>query len=420
MKQRVIKTEDQYEKALARIEELFDAIPGSQEEEELELLAILVEKYEDIHYPIGLPGPIEGIKFRMDQQNLTQKDMVKYIGSLSKVSEVLNGKRPLSLSMIRSLHEGLGIPYEVLLHEEGKQLEACKYNIRDYPFTEMFKRDYFPSFTGNLSRAKDHSEELLTDFFSEFEKVENGLIYNRKSLQNSDETALKAWQARVLNIAAQQEISSYKHEKINFDFLVKAGKLSFYESGPRVAIDLLNKFGIHFIILPHLPKTHLDGACFSSPSGNPVIGMTLRYDRLDNFWFTLMHELAHVSLHLENENAVFFDNTEEVVARCSPNPGSANHEHNPGFGEHRATSDSESKKETEANQLAQKALIPEELYPTQRLTAVRNAKDVKQIAEFLEISPAIVAGRVANETQDFKKYSSLLGWREVRKVFATF
>jgi len=92
-----------------------DARPNSEEEEELELLSFLVEQYEEAHFPIDLPDPVEAIKFRMEQEGLSRKDLTKYLGSLSKVSEVLAGKRSLSLAMIRSLNDGLRIPAEVLL-----------------------------------------------------------------------------------------------------------------------------------------------------------------------------------------------------------------------------------------------------------------------------------------------------------------
>ncbi len=114
---RLIKTEKDYDKALSRIEELMDAEADSPEMEELELLAALVEMYEEKRYPIDLPDPIDAIKFRMDQAGLSQKDMIPYLGSKSKVSEVLNRKRPLSLSMMRALNKGLGISAEVLLNE---------------------------------------------------------------------------------------------------------------------------------------------------------------------------------------------------------------------------------------------------------------------------------------------------------------
>jgi HTH-type transcriptional regulator/antitoxin HigA len=125
MEIKILKTEDDYEAALERIEALMDAAPGSSEEEELELLAMLVERYEAEHYPIELPDPVEAIKFRMDQEGLTRKDMIKYLGSQSKVSEVLNYKRPLSLSMIRALTEGLNLPAEVLIQRSEPQMELA-------------------------------------------------------------------------------------------------------------------------------------------------------------------------------------------------------------------------------------------------------------------------------------------------------
>ena len=122
MKIKILKTEDEYEAALARIESLMDAEPGSSQEEELELLVLLVENYEAEHYPIDLPDPVEAIKFRMDQEGLTPKDMIQYLGSQSKVSEVLNHKRTLSLSMMRALNQGLGIPGEVLLQPPRRHI----------------------------------------------------------------------------------------------------------------------------------------------------------------------------------------------------------------------------------------------------------------------------------------------------------
>ena len=121
---KIIKSEDDYQTALARIEELMDARPGSVQEEELELLALLVEKYESEHYPIDPPDPVEAIKFRMEQEGLEPKDLVKFLGSQSKVSEVLNYRRPLSLKMITSLHKGLGIPAEILIQRPDRKTES--------------------------------------------------------------------------------------------------------------------------------------------------------------------------------------------------------------------------------------------------------------------------------------------------------
>jgi HTH-type transcriptional regulator/antitoxin HigA len=117
MKPKILKTESEYEQALEVVDSLMEAAPGSPEEDELELWSLLVEQYEDTHHPIDPPDPIEAIKFRMEQLGLEQKDLTKYIPAKSKVSEVLNRKRPLSLGMIRALHEHLGISAEVLVQE---------------------------------------------------------------------------------------------------------------------------------------------------------------------------------------------------------------------------------------------------------------------------------------------------------------
>lgn len=110
-----IKTEQDYNSAISRIEELWGARKDTPEGDELDLLVTLVESYEMKHYPIPPPDPIEAIKFRMEQMGMTKADMVKYLGSQSRVSEILNRKRKLTLRMVKSLYKGLKIPAEILL-----------------------------------------------------------------------------------------------------------------------------------------------------------------------------------------------------------------------------------------------------------------------------------------------------------------
>ena len=110
-----IRNDQDYEATLDRIELLMEAILGTPEFDELDVLTTLVEAYEEKHYKIALPNPISAIKFRMEQLELKQMDLIPYLGSKSKVSEVLSGKRALSKQMIRALHEGLNIPLEVLI-----------------------------------------------------------------------------------------------------------------------------------------------------------------------------------------------------------------------------------------------------------------------------------------------------------------
>ena len=110
-----IKKEEDYNMSIRRIEELWGAKRDTPEGDELDLLCTLVESYEMKHYPIAPPDPIDAIKFRMEQMGMTKADMVKYLGSQSRVSEILNGKRRLTLKMVKSLYKGLKIPAEILL-----------------------------------------------------------------------------------------------------------------------------------------------------------------------------------------------------------------------------------------------------------------------------------------------------------------
>ena len=110
-----IKTEADYQTALEEVENLFDAAPDTPEGDRLEVLVTLVEAYEEKHYSIPKPDPIEAILYHMESRGLTRRDLQPYIGSRARVSEVLNRKRPLTMEMIRNLHNGLGIPAEVLI-----------------------------------------------------------------------------------------------------------------------------------------------------------------------------------------------------------------------------------------------------------------------------------------------------------------
>ena len=398
MEAKILKSEAEYEAALAYVETLMDAEANSTEETELELFAVLIENYESEKYPIGLPDPIEAIKFRMEQAGLKRKDMATYLGSQSKVSEVLNRKRPLSLAMMRALHNGLGIPAEVLLQSPGKGLGECKYNYRDYPFNEMFKQGYL-AFNGTIHQAKAHAEELLIALFSVFGEAPPQPIYCKNGENNIDPNALVAWQARAIALALQEDLPPFLDENLTDDFIQEVIRLSYYSQGPQMAQEALNKKGIHLIVLPHLQHTYLDGACFSSPTSRPIIGMTLRHDRLDNFWFTLAHELAHCFLHLsQDSSAAFFDDTEHFI------------------------SETDDPREIEANHFARDILIPPKAWEQEHshLLESRQSQPVTAFAERVGVAPAVIAGRVRWETANYKKFSQLVGYGQVRDQFAAY
>ncbi|MEI6346420.1 MAG: helix-turn-helix domain-containing protein [Bacteroidota bacterium] len=117
MEHKVLKTEEEYKKALVRLEQIFDSEPNTKEGDELELLSLLIDNYENIHYSIDLPDPIEAIKFRMEQLNYKPKDFALVIGFRSRVTEILNKKRKLSLNMIRKINKQMNISTDVLTQE---------------------------------------------------------------------------------------------------------------------------------------------------------------------------------------------------------------------------------------------------------------------------------------------------------------
>lgn len=397
---RLIKTEKDYETALSRIELLIDAKSGTAEMDELELLTALVEMYEERHYPISPPDPVEAIKFRMDQLGLGQKDMVPYIGTKSKVSEVINGKRPLTLAMMRSLNRSLGIPAEVLLREPGAGFPEGMQDVawHRFPIAEMTKRCWLPK----GKHLKENAEELMRSFIAQagglevvspaFFRQGKGARYNCKM----DPYALTAWCIRVLAIAKNNPLKrKYKKGSIKQSTLQEIARLSYFEDGPLLAKEYLQKSGIHFIVVPHLPKTYLDGAAMLMPDGTPVIGLTLRYDRIDNFWFCLLHELAHVSRHLTSTERIIIDDLD--------------------LRGHDA--DREDKSEKEADEMTRDGLIPNKIWAKNPLKGKTTAEKITALAEKLRVHPAIIAGRVRYERTNYRLLSKLVGSGQVRKHF---
>ncbi len=396
LKFRSIRTEEEYEAALARIDEIFHAEMGTAEGKELDELADLVESYEDKHYPIGLPDPISAIEFRMDQANLSQKDLIPYIGSSAKVSEVLSGKRDLTMSMARALHEHLGIPADVLLQRPGAEIDFTSDEIdpRRFPLKEMAKRGWIPK-RRNLI---EHGEKLLRALIEQAGGTQVAAIPlyrkngHRRINAKTDPYALRAWCWRVLALANENPPQAgYRPGTVTEPFMREVAQLSVHEDGPRRAQQRLAEHGIALVIERHLPRTHLDGAALCLLDGRPVIGLTLRYDRIDNFWFSLMHELAHVSLHLDcEENELFIDD----LSLTGEDP-----------------------LEDEADALARDALIPPQLWETSPVRERATILAVYGFARAVDVHPAVIAGRVRHDQGNYRLLSQLVGSGEVRRQF---
>lgn len=401
MLNRLIKTEKDYDLALSRIDELMNAEQGTPEADELELMATLVEMYEEIHFPMDLPDPVEAIRFRMDQLGLKQQDLVPFIGSRSKVSEILNRKRKLTLAMMRALHKNLGIPSDILLKEPGAEFPSGfpDNHWNRFPLVEMIKRGWIKK----KNDIKNHAEEVLQEFI----KIANGsnLVSDalfRKSpgpRENSktDHYALYAWCLKLISLARETSLPiKYKPGTVNETFLNEVAKLSYFDNGPLLAKEYLAKHGIHLIVLPHLKKTYLDGAAMLMEDGTPLIGLTLRYDRIDNFWFSLLHELAHVMKHLTKKSGDIFIDDFDLRGHETEVPD---------------------QKEAQADKLAQNALIPEKIWKKAPVSKQSTVSNLLALSEKLKIHPAIIAGRIRHDKKNYKLLSKFVGNRQVRKHF---
>lgn len=388
---KVIKTEKQYQEYLAEVEQLVSVNPkiGSAEADRLELLSVLIEKYENEHYFIGLPDAIEAIKFRMEHMGFKQKDLIPYIGNKSKVSEVLSGKRSLTTEMIRALNINLGIPVNVLLQDKN---ETCAESIdlEKFPIKEMITRGWIDKFnTANFSDLKERIISFLNPIKSDMPMD----VFCRRTIHERagkvlDKYSLYVWIAAVLMKANALSIQKKYTQKIDDKFLREVVKLSRFKNGPLIAKNLLAQNGIALVIEQHLSKTKLDGCTFLTKSGFAVIGLTLRYDRLDNFWYTLMHELAHIELHIEN-NEIFIDNLD-------------------------VTGD---KYEQEADKKASEVLIPKAEWACSRAKREKSPDSIQELADRLEIHPAIIAGRIRKELNNYSVLNQLVGRGEVRCLF---
>lgn len=396
---RPIRSEADYNIALERIDSLMGAVAGTSDYDELDVLSTLAELYEDDHFPIDFPSPIQAIEFRMDQEGLTQADLTKYMGSRSKVSEVLSGKRSLTLKMIRALNVHLGIPAEVLIGDSSTQeLEDNEIQWSKFPIFELSKRGWLPS----ISDPKNNAHLLMSALIERAggnQAIPQALYKKNNAARRNarmDPYSLQAWCLHVLSEARENPPKAeYQEGSIDEKFLRFLATLSRLPNGPRRAVEALNEQGVAVIYARHLPKTPLDGAAMRTKEGIPVIGLTLRYDRLDNFWFCLLHEVAHVWKHVSSENSFFVDD----------------------LSLNKSDHDEDWSIEDEADQLAQDSLIPNDAWIASRLPHHATPSKVIAFAQSINVHPAIVAGRVRKETKNYRLLSQFVGSNQVIKHF---
>ncbi|MBK8177216.1 MAG: ImmA/IrrE family metallo-endopeptidase [Rhodospirillales bacterium] len=381
---RPIRTEADYEAGLARIAELMDARAGTPEGDELDVLSALVERFEEEHFPVGVTTPLAAIRFRMEQEYLSPRDLEPYIGSRARVSEVLSGGRPLSIDMIRALNQHLAIPAESLICAEPSPSDRPA----DPPAKPVLKR---LCAWGVMRRGETYEAFITRAFQGQAIPALLRRTRTKRTNAKTDPHALTAWCAGVQVRAREMRLSArFSAEAISLDVARHLAMLSARSDGVVAARGELENLGVRLVVLPHLPGTYLDGAAMTCRDGAPVIAMTLRHDRVDNFWFVLLHELAHVAKHVSRETPLIYDDLE---LRSSESI------------------------ELEADSFASSATIPGELWDRAGLTAFASSAEVRELARRAGVHPAVVAGRWQNTFKNYRKFSTLLGRATVRPQF---
>jgi HTH-type transcriptional regulator/antitoxin HigA len=263
----------------------------------------------------------------------------------------------------------------------------------------MAKLGWIPGSPNLAERA----EELIGDLIEQAggADVVGAALYRKtdhmRANAKMDSYSLKAWCWKVLATANESRPKmDYEPGVVTLELLKQIARLSWSEEGPRLAKEFLAKHGIPLVIVPHLPKTYLDGAALRLDDERPVIGLTLRYDRIDNFWFCLLHELAHVGRHMDNnEGDAFLDDlTLRNVEGAREDP-----------------------KEAQADEWAEEALIPRAVWETSAARHQPTPMAVMNLAKALQVHPAIVAGRIRYEQKNFRLLSQFVGTGEVRRQF---
>lgn len=370
-----IRNNSDYEEALQALELLVaaDPDPDSEDGDRLNILATLIESYENDHYPSTLPSPVEAIKFRMEQANLSPIDLVPFIGSRSKVSEILSGKRPLSLEMIRTLEVGLGIPAKVLIQKP--EADGQYQTWSDTLVKAMDKLGYF----GTSSYDGKNKESVLSGFFGSMTSPTPQFAWRKTDQRISprtDEHALTAWATYIEYKASSVSAKDYKDGTVTIDYMKEVLKLSVHDDGPLRAQKMLKDDGIVLVVATHLPKTRVDGVTILKDKKRPIIGLSLRFDRIDNFWFTLLHELAHISLHLDTDS-VFFDELEDGLGIDI------------------------NEIELEADSLAQEAIIPAAKWAISPAKIIPSPMAAQSLANELGIHVAVIAGYIRYKHQNY-------------------
>jgi HTH-type transcriptional regulator / antitoxin HigA len=267
---------------------------------------------------------------------------------------------------------------------------------------EMVRRKWFQPGNKTNDKVAERGEALFSFLFGRATALPSYAMFRGRRLRAQrgllEEISTQAWIAHVTQTAEWSDApAGYATSNISGPFVRHLAGLSVLKDGPKQALHALRSVGICVVVESTLPGMSIDGASFhASHIGRPVLAMTLRHDRLDNFWFTLFHEIGHIALHVnEPSDDIFVDSFEDGAET------------------------DEQEAEAEADAFAKDGLIPRDTWLRSEAHRLGSESSIVHLAKQLGIHPAIVAGRIRYERRDFRLFSHLLGQGQVREVIFT-
>lgn len=332
-------------------------------------------------------------------RGMSQRDLADFLGLKEQQVQRYEAERYRSASLERliEISDALDVRIENRASLVGTgTLDAVDPSAwQAFPLAEMYKRGWFEDFSGTLTQARKSAAQLVPAFLQGGTNRFAPVGMHKKSVRSNGlvhEPAIAAWEARVRRLAARNPPSrTFDPVLIDDVWLAALVALTLEADGPTRAVGHLYGIGIVLVIERHLPGTLLDGAAMGSDDGYGLIGLTLRHDRLDNFWFTLLHEIGHLKLHIgAGSFAAIFDDTE---------------------------SPSVERHEEEADAFARNALLPPAQWDLAVSRFSRTEKAVLTDAKRFGVGPAVIAGRVRREAGDYTLLRSLVGSGDVRRQF---
>jgi HTH-type transcriptional regulator/antitoxin HigA len=359
-----------------------------KEYEELKAGEIFITEFKDLH-----ELPLVLIKSRI-ANGYTQADLAKLLQMKEQQIQKYEAEKYENVSLKTLFKVADTLKININADIQIKQNDAqAKYKASDFPFKQMFERNWFKDFQCTYNEAVKKADVIISNLFQKAGTENVDYVLNRKSIRSNsqfNQEALNVWHAWVTLKAREQHLNTFFDKNmITKEWLKELATFSIEIDGPIKAVNFLKNCGIRVVFESQMEGTYLDGAAFLLDKIYPVIALTIRHDRIDNFWFVLFHELAHIILHLGEEFDTIFDDLDSNLDGI----------------------------EQEADEFALNISIPKEIWKKSIVRFSPSKETIVNQAHTLNIHPALVAGRIRRETGKFHLYNDLIGLGEVRKMF---